>query len=158
MTLIFEDRSSYNPDVDPISRIALTVECQPGQLNSVVNFLSGVEKQAGVYHAAFDSVLVAPVASPVAVEEVIDELHVPEFEIEPVVEAPAIEPEPITEGEVHGQQPFQQPDHDTETADLGQGSLPNEGGTAEVGHSTASGELAGAAGESAIEGSVSGNT
>jgi hypothetical protein len=56
MTLIYEDRSSYNADIDSVGIINLRIECNPGQINSVIDFLAGVEGKAGVYHASFEVV------------------------------------------------------------------------------------------------------
>lgn len=72
--VIFEDRSTYDPAKDAVAICSLTVECAPGQMESVKAFMAGVMTQAGVYHVSFDSSVVTPTveepaAAPVAEPE-----------------------------------------------------------------------------------------
>ena len=102
MTTLFEDRSSYDAAVDSIGIATITVECNPGQLEHVMNYLASVAAQAGVYQVSTDSAVIAP--------------------------APPIEIEIPSKGEAHGE-PEIQPEHlEPETASDEQGPDAAPGG------------------------------
>lgn len=54
MTLLYENNDTHDAAVDAVSSIDLNIKCHPGQVDSVIDFLTGIEKQAGVYHASFE--------------------------------------------------------------------------------------------------------
>lgn len=55
METFFEDRSTYHPDKDPVSTCTLTVECAPGQVESILSFMRLAMNCAGVYSASVES-------------------------------------------------------------------------------------------------------
>lgn len=78
MKQFFHDPSTYNPSVDPVATVALEVECNPGQSDTVMAFLHGVSKQAGVYGARIECHVYTP-SKVEAIEEaapaVIEDTH-----------------------------------------------------------------------------------
>lgn len=60
MATVFEDRSTYDAKVDSVATLTLTVECHPGQVASISQFLVGVSAKAGVYGVAIDHVVAVP--------------------------------------------------------------------------------------------------
>lgn len=122
---VFEDRSTYDPKADSVATVTLTVECNPGEVSSITDFLVGTSSKAGVYSVAVDHVV-----------------HVPE------VTTQAVEVLTVSIGEAHGEQPLQHADPDHSGEDLGrEGSLPTEGDAAAIGAERVDRELAGTPGE-----------
>lgn len=173
---MFEDRSGYNPDVDPVATITLDVECAPGQVDSIKAFLADVAKQAGVYSAAigvdvhYPEVTIQVETEPApAVEEpigsVIPELTVAaEPEAVELVPPPAATPidlevaaaEPKTEGEADAEPELQQAGEPAEASPVERSEAAAVVGE-DAGHAGGvDGELAGAAGEGE-SGSVGGS-
>ena len=60
MNLIFEDRTTYDPALDPVMRATVVVECNPGQADSLLQYARAVCVQAGVYSVYVETELVAP--------------------------------------------------------------------------------------------------
>lgn len=60
MATVFEDRSSYVERLDPVATLTLTVECNPGEVANLSNFLVGVSAKGGVYSVAIDHVVAEP--------------------------------------------------------------------------------------------------
>lgn len=84
MSVIFEDRSTYDATCDAIAVATVVVECNPGQLASLLEYARGVQSQAGVYSVSVDSAVIEPTPRAAAIEP------------EPVVEAVAVEePMPV---------------------------------------------------------------
>ncbi len=144
MTLIYEDRSSYNADTDSVGVINLRIECNPGQISALVDFLAGVEGKAGVYHASFDVDKLVPV---VPVEPV----------IEPVQPVEQVVPENIGEQDAQRLQPdtnqeYAQPDMQGDVR-----SVAVEGPTPEVGPTDENSGISGIAGASTETGPIAGS-
>jgi hypothetical protein len=88
--IVFEERSTYDQTKDSVATVTLTVECAPGQVAELSQFLVGVSAKAGVYSVAMDHV--------VAIPEQVGDAHG-----EPTLQPEHIEPEAAVERE--GSQP-----------------------------------------------------
>lgn len=176
MEVLFEDRSTYDPRIEAIAIATLTVECHPGQVRSIKDYLANIGTQAGVYHAAFDSIEI-PAPEPAAAL-VAEPVAVPTADVEILAASPAADEQPATDahssiepsqedsgapaaepvqGATDGESTIQ-PEHlEPQTAGDGQGSKTPEGGTAEVGTPDAGSQVPGPAGAGAEAGSVGGS-
>jgi hypothetical protein len=155
MTLIYEDRSSYNADTDAVGVINLRIECNPGQISALVDFLAGVEGKAGVYHASFDVDKLVPV---VPVEPVIEPVQLePVQPVEPVPVEQVV-PENIGEQDAQRLQPdtnqeYTQPDMQGDVRSVAQ-----EGPAPEVGPTDENSGVSGIAGASTETGPIAGSS
>lgn len=96
--MIFEDRSSYDAEKDPVAKIVLTVECAPGQLDHITDYLATVAGQAGVYSV-----------------DVGADIHIPAVKVEiPKPEPIVAEPEP--KEQANGEQVLEQSGAQPESA------------------------------------------
>lgn len=145
--VLFEDRTSYDPEKDAVAHVTLSLQCAPGQVESVMSFLDGVHKQAGVYYGAWSYEVVTPepaveepVAAPVAEPELV---RADAAESSSSVVAAADE-----QGDTHGEQLLQHAGGHDKAADLGQGSDAEAGAAATVGPADADSGVSGLAGES----------
>lgn len=85
---LFEDRAIYAPGTDPVAKIVLTVECNPGQEQSIIQHLSSVVTQAGVYCVELSGSAPEALAE-VAPEPVAESAAGTPIEFSPVAEAAA---------------------------------------------------------------------
>jgi hypothetical protein len=90
------------PGVDPVAKITLTVECAPGQELTIIQWLGGVVKQAGVYCVDLNSPVVdLPVPSIDVVEPGIEVPNAPAIEhpaADPAISEPTF-PAPVESAE-----------------------------------------------------------
>jgi hypothetical protein len=126
----YEERSSYAPATDPVAVILLTVECSPGQIEHVLEFLAQVRDRAGVYSVDFEQDLRIPevdVPEPPKVDETFDYVTAPSITVVTTSDETLVVKTDENEGEVHGEQAIQQPSDDGEAAEVRPGSADVDG-------------------------------